>query len=699
MFRLIFFFLAISAAAVAWTDYSEAQELPSHNSYGSSNLTGSQPAPTSNQSQSQSQRPDVGAKSSRRQIPKPEQNKLGSGGGKKNLRKRKRKKAIENNQDEPLKPSKVSKQTECKALKPDKNDQQELSVISERIDDIPLLIEAMVRMGMHDAIDRHVPVQKNQRDLSWGWTAVIWLAYILSEGDHRKVAVQEYVSGMENTLKFITKRQISPMDFTDDRLTNLCRYLQKDENWSNIESDVNRNTIDTYELPKETCRVDATTVSGYHETKENGLLQFGNSKDDPTRPQIKIMTGSLDPLGMPLATDVVSGEKADDGLYFPIIARIKDALQKEGMLFVGDCKLSALSNRLKIRQIVKGHYLCPLPNTGKTAENMEKWIEKGIEKDAQDELEKYTVTNDKGETELKAKGYEFEREQSGKFEGKLIKWKERVLVVKSPAHEEQKTKGLERRLEKAEQAINALTPSRGPGKRQIAEEGELIEAVEAIIKKQRVEGFLIYDYEKEIERKTKYVGRGRGSDRREKKEEQKVRYQITQVSRDEKKIESAKKAFGWKAYVTDVNKSRLGFIDVLKSYRKQYRVERIFNRLKSRLEIAPFYVKRDDQIKGITHLLTLGVRVYTLLEFVVRRSLNRSNQKLVGLHLENLKKGTAIPTCERILKGFSKITLSIVTVENKVISHLTPLNQLQIDILHHLGFSTDIYGKLNKVRF
>jgi transposase len=26
-------------------------------------------------------------------------------------------------------------------------------------------------------------------------------------------------------------------------------------------------------------------------------LQFGHSKDDPSRPQIKVMTGSLDPLG------------------------------------------------------------------------------------------------------------------------------------------------------------------------------------------------------------------------------------------------------------------------------------------------------------------------------------------------------------------------------------------------------------------
>ena len=57
------------------------------------------------------------------------------------------------------------------------------------------------------------------------------------------------------------------------------------------------------------------------------------------------MMGSLDPLGMPLATDVLSGERADDGLYLPIIKRIRTGLKTPGLLFVGDCKRSALDTR------------------------------------------------------------------------------------------------------------------------------------------------------------------------------------------------------------------------------------------------------------------------------------------------------------------------------------------------------------------
>jgi transposase len=46
-------------------------------------------------------------------------------------------------------------------------------------------------------------------------------------------------------------------------------------------------------------------------------------------------------LGMPWATDVLSGERADDGLYIPLIARIASGLHRPGLLLVGDGKMSA----------------------------------------------------------------------------------------------------------------------------------------------------------------------------------------------------------------------------------------------------------------------------------------------------------------------------------------------------------------------
>ena len=70
--------------------------------------------------------------------------------------------------------------------------------------------------------------------------------------------------------------------------------------------------------------------------------------------------------------------------------------------------------------------------------------------------------------------------------------------------------------------------------------------------------------------------------------------------------------FGWKAFVTNAGQKRLSLPEAVLCYRTEYRGERIFNRLKSRVHIAPLLVKRNEQIVGLTYLLTLGVRVLTL---------------------------------------------------------------------------------------
>src|SRR5712664_4305511 len=82
--------------------------------------------------------------------------------------------------------------------------QSELVIITERVDDVALLIGQMVTMGLPEILDRHIPRHWTQRGISWGWTAVIWLASIVTEGDHRNVSVETYLNGMQQTLRHLT---------------------------------------------------------------------------------------------------------------------------------------------------------------------------------------------------------------------------------------------------------------------------------------------------------------------------------------------------------------------------------------------------------------------------------------------------------------------------------------------------------------
>ena len=77
----------------------------------------------------------------------------------------------------------------------------------------------------------------------------------------------------------------------------------------------------------------------------HALFQVGKAKNGQYETQYKLMLASLDPLGLTLAVDVVSGDRADDPLYLPCYQRVKQVITENGVLVVGDSKMSALRTR------------------------------------------------------------------------------------------------------------------------------------------------------------------------------------------------------------------------------------------------------------------------------------------------------------------------------------------------------------------
>src|SRR5881409_4388544 len=157
--------------------------------------------------------------------------------------------------------------------------QSDLVIITERVDDVALLIGQMVTMGFVEVLDRHLPRHWKQRGISWGWTAVIWLASILTEGDHRKVSVEAYIQGMHHTLSRLSGPVLAPVDCSDDRLGHLLQHVRQPTSWHEIERELHARSLEVYALSQDVIRCDATTVSGTHEVREGGLVQFGHSKD------------------------------------------------------------------------------------------------------------------------------------------------------------------------------------------------------------------------------------------------------------------------------------------------------------------------------------------------------------------------------------------------------------------------------------
>src|SRR6266478_9398298 len=102
------------------------------------------------------------------------------------------------------------------------------SILTERVDDIPLLLEQMQRMNLPTLIDQHFPTHGNWQGLSLGWVSTIWLSSILSRGDHRLVHVEPWVAQRLWTLRVTTGQGVRDVDFTDDRLEIVLQLLSND---------------------------------------------------------------------------------------------------------------------------------------------------------------------------------------------------------------------------------------------------------------------------------------------------------------------------------------------------------------------------------------------------------------------------------------------------------------------------------------
>lgn len=567
-----------------------------------------------------------------------------------------------------------------------------LSVTTERIDDFVLLLHMMMRLDLPAILDAHLPRHWLQQGLSWGWVSTIWLAHLLSQGDHRKLTVRDWVRQAHQTLQQTTGLTIRDTDFTDDRLTLVLRELSNTLYWHAIEAELAARTVRVYHLTPQRVRVDMTTVSGYHADTTAGLFQFGHSKDDPTLRQVKVAMATLDPLGLPLALDVVAGDSADDPLYAPIIRRVQTMLAQTGLLFVGDAKMSALATRAALRA-AEQHYLCPLAATGITAEQMAAWITAAVTGAV--ELQTIRVPEADGQEHVVGQGYEVIRSCTARVDGQELRWAERVLIVYSPVYAAAQLRGLEQRVSAATAALLALTPAPGRGKRQIRDEGALVAAATAILVEHRVAELLEYRYERQVSTQTKYTGRGRGGSARPQQTVETVRYQITAVERAAVPLAAVAARYGWRAYATDLPAGELPLEAAIGTYREEWQIERGFHRLKGApLSLNPLYVQRDDQVTGLTHLLSLAVRVLTLVEGVVRRNLAAAGEELVGLHPETPKKGTARPSAERLLRAFGQVTLTVLDLPTGRHRHVTPLTPLQQRILELLELSPDIYASL-----
>jgi transposase len=560
---------------------------------------------------------------------------------------------------------------------------ESLSIETERVDDIPLLIAHMQRMKLAELLDKHFPTNGNREGLSLGWVSVIWLTHILSQADHRMNRVQDWTARRQETLHGCGVSMVQPRDMSDDRLADVLRYLSDDPHWQAFEQELMGQLLRVYDVQALCVRIDTTTASSYADVNEQGLLQLGHSKDHrPDLPQLKVVLASLDPLGTPLATEVLSGEHADDPVYLPIIARVRDGLQQSGLLYVGDCKMAALQTRATL-QAQGDYYLCPLSAVQLPPEQLAEAVKEQRHQGAR--LQQVVRTDEQGHPSCIAQGYETVQTLTALVDDQQETWEERRLLVQSMAATHAAQASLQERLQQAQHALPELT-ARRQGKARLTERTAVEGAIKDVLTHFRVEGLLHVQIQEQVQERPVRAYRGRLSAMR-----QDVTFTVSS-EQEEEAIAQAMSHLGWRVYATNQLSKHLTLEQAVEAYRDEYLVERNFSRLKGHpLSLAPLYVQRDDHRVGLVRLLTIALRVMTLLEGVVRHRLREQQMELAGLFSGNPKRRSSQPTTERLLEAFSEVTLTIVRAPGEALRHVTPLSPLQQQILTLLGFSPAVY--------
>ena len=565
---------------------------------------------------------------------------------------------------------------------------------SERIDSLPLLIYWLKQMKVDVIIDQVLKSPHgNWEGLSYGEIALVYVAYVVVACTHFLSPMEAWARTHLQCLSQALGKAVRAEDFTDDRLAIVLSELgsaapqtgaesEASSASEQIEQALGQHVLRAYSLPSDTARIDMTTVSVHHDpSTDDGLMQYGRSKDHrPDLRQFKQVLGTLDPVGLPLATATVAGDQADDPLYIPVWERLVATVGRPDFLVVGDCKLASLANRAHI-QSQHGFYLAPLPLTGHNPAELQAWVLKPPVQPQAIRLPGQAPTE-------AAVGQGFELEVACSYSDPdsqtCVSWTERRLVVQSEAHALRQRTALSERLRKAESALRALKPA--------PERAKLESQVATILTRYAVGDYLEISYHERVEHRTQYVGRGRPGPKRT-TQTLESHHWLLQTRRRRAALNQFNRLAGWRLYATNTSAVQLSLSAAVNCYRQEWQPEHGFHRLKGGLlAITPLFLKDDNRIRGLLLLLGIALRVLTLTEFVARRSLATNGESLQGLYTGNPKRATNRPTAERLLKAFDNITLYRHESPAGVTYEVTELSSLQRRILQLLGIPESVYA-------
>jgi transposase len=253
------------------------------------------------------------------------------------------------------------------------------------------------------------------------------------------------------------------------------------------------------------------------------------------------------------------------------------------------------------------------------------------------------------------------------------------------AYAQSQEAALERRLARATVALQELVV-RKRGKKRLFH-AELMKAAEGIVAREGVEGLLACTATAVMAARQGRAGGTRPTPKRAD-----ISF-VIEVRREEALIQERKREMGWQVYGT--NGLALALTQVVWAYRGQYRIEDDWSRLKGRsLGLTPLHLQDEGRIQGLVCLLSVALRVLSLVEWVARERLREEKAKLRDIYAGQPGRQTSRPSAELLLGAMRAISVSVVEVGGQVHVLLSPLAPVQKRLLELLDLPPDLYEQV-----
>jgi transposase len=415
-------------------------------------------------------------------------------------------------------------------------------------------------------------------------------------------------------------------------------------------------------------------VSGAYDAQNAKAVQLKRGHSKERRYDLKQLIFSLcvtSDGAVPVHFKAYDGNQTDDGIHLETWNRLRTLLQHPRFIYVADCKLCTEKN-LRTIDAERGFFVTVVP---KTRSEVEAFADAVLAGDVRwEEILRKRADRDE-------KAFDVIECASGPYhlrEGFLIHW------YRSSQKKKRDERDRNERIDRAIERLEALDLKRMRGPKTDA---AIRSRVDLILAQHRAQEWITVDIKWDKVEYFKAVTRGKPtadtSFRRIVKKEPRLH-----VKTNPDNIARSQVMDGIFPLTTNTKEKP---VEVFKIYKYQPRIEKRHALLKSTLEVAPIWLKKNARIEALMFLEFLAQMVAALIERELRQGMS---EKKIG-ELFSLPEGRAskTPTIEQVLRLFEhQGKHALYDGEDLIQQFAEPLTPVQAQVLELLSVSSAVYA-------